>query len=182
MSRVGKKSIIIEPGITVSMDLGKIHINGPKGELVVIIPEGLKVGVNNNQIEVSAINSEKTNLQGLVRSLINNAVIGVKTGWTKTLEMVGVGFRAQTEGNELILNLGYSHPVKIVAPKNISFSVKENKIIVSGMDKYEVGEIAANIRRAKPPEPYKGKGIRYLNEYIRKKLGKAAKAVGGATK
>lgn len=157
-----------------------VKIAGPKGEIEIKLPEGVSVKIIDNQVEIHIGDTDKyVSLQGLFRSLINNAIIGVKTGWSKSLELVGVGFRAQTDGAELTLSLGFSHPVKITAPKGISFSVVENTITVLGADKYLVGEIAANIRRNKPPEPYKGKGIRYLNELIRKKLGKAAKAVGG---
>jgi len=180
MSRVGKKPIIIEQGITITCDGGKISVNGPKGQLVISLPASLKTDIKDNQLTVSTKTKECADLQGLYRTLIQNAVTGVKTGWTKTLELVGVGYRAQVNGNDLVLSLGYAHPVKVPAPKGISFTVNENKVIVLGFDKYLVGEVAATVRRLKPPEPYKGKGIRYLGEYIRKKVGKAAKAVGGA--
>lgn len=180
MSRIGKKPIKIDEGVTVNLTDRLVKIAGPKGEIEIKLPEGVSVKIIDNQVEIHIGDTDKyVSLQGLFRSLINNAIIGVKTGWSKSLELVGVGFRAQTDGHELTLSLGFSHPVKITAPKDISFSVVENTITVLGADKYLVGEIAANIRRNKPPEPYKGKGIRYLNELIRKKLGKAAKAVGG---
>lgn len=181
MSRVGRKPIKLDPDIKATVVNSTIHVAGPKGQLEVKLPKDLTVTIENQQLELKDANEEMSNLKGLFRSLIQNAVIGVKTGWSKSLELVGVGFRAATTGNELTLNLGFSHPVKLTAPKDISFQVSENKIIVSGLDKYLVGEIAARIRKIKPPEPYKGKGIRYEGEYIRKKLGKAAKAVGGTT-
>lgn len=178
MSRIGKKPIIIPADINITIDNGIARVSGPKGQLDVIIPEYIKIVKTDNLLNVIASNSKVSNLLGLTRSLIQNAVTGVKDGWSKTLEMVGVGFRAQSEGNKLVLNVGFSHPVNINAANGISFQVKENKITVLGIDKYLVGETAALIRRAKPPEPYKGKGIRYEGEFIRKKLGKAAKTVG----
>ena len=179
MSRIGKKPITIEPEVTVTYKDGTVQVAGPKGQLDIKLPKGIIVTTADKQLELKSTQSSLSNLAGLFRSLIQNAITGVKTGWTKTLELVGVGFRGETSGNELILNLGFSHPVKIVAPPNISFQVTEGKITVSGIDKYVVGEVAAKIRKIKPPEPYKVKGIRYTGEYIRKKLGKAAKAVGG---
>lgn len=180
MSRIGKKSLTVEKEISVSINHETVQIVGPKGTLNVKLVQGVNIEMNNNLLKVKA-DDQYSNLQGLYRSIIQNALIGVKEGWQKTLELVGVGFRAQTTGSELILNVGFSHPVKFIAPHGISFQCSENKIIVSGVDKYLVGELAAKIRRAKPPEPYKGKGIRYLGEIIRKKAGKAAKTVGGTT-
>lgn len=179
MSRVGKKPINIEAGILVSFDKRVVHVAGSKGQLDIKLPEGLDVIISNNQLEVKSKNKKVSNLHGLFRSLIQNAIVGVKNDWTKILELVGVGFRAETSGSNLTLHLGFSHPMTIEAPTGISFQVSENKIKVLGADKYLVGEIAAKIRRLKPPEVYKGKGIRYQNEYIRKKIGKAAKTVGG---
>ena len=179
MSRIGKKPIQLTDGIKSQIDGQTILIEGPQGSLSISVPKEIKLGITQNKITLDLSSSEKrTNLLGLYRSLIQNAVFGVKTKWTKSLELVGVGFKAETNGTELDLSLGFSHKVKIPAPKGISFKVEENKITVSGVDKYLVGEVAASIRRIKKPEPYKGKGIRYLGEYIRKKLGKAAKTVG----
>jgi large subunit ribosomal protein L6 len=180
MSRIGKKIIELPQGINLSVNGNTITVSGPKGQMIVEVTPGITLQIEGNKINVKTEEKGKASLQGLFRSQIQNAVTGVFTGWTKTLELVGVGYRAQTTGSELILNLGFSHAVKIVAPKGLTFSVNENKIMVSGADKYMVGEISAKIRRLKPPEPYKGKGIRYFGEVIRKKLGKAAKAVGGA--
>lgn len=179
MSRIGKKPIVIEPDVKVFIERNLVHIEGLQGKMDLQLPNGLELIISGNQLDLKVKEGViEDALHGLYRSLLQNAIIGVKRKWQKSLELVGVGFRAQTSGNELILNLGFSHPVKIQAPSNITFQVSENKITVTGVDKYLVGEIAASVRRIKPPEPYKGKGIRYLNEYIRKKLGKAAKAVG----
>lgn len=181
MSRIGNKPITIEPGVTVTASEAGYTVVGPKGQLMVNAINGIKVEINGNVIEIKTSNNDGTsNLIGLGRTLISNAIIGVSRGWTKSLELVGVGFRAANQGNDLVLNVGFSHPVTIPAPKGITFTIVENKITVSGVDRYVVGEVAASVKRVKPPEPYKGKGIRYEGEVIRKKLGKAAKAVGGA--
>ncbi len=179
MSRIGKKTIVIATDVKVIPTQSEIKVEGPKGSITIGIPQGFELILTENQIEIKEKkNTPNSAMHGLIRSLIQNAISGVVTPWTKTLELVGVGFRAETTGKELVLSLGFSHPVKIQAPNGITFSVSENKIIVAGCDKYVVGEVAATIRRVKKPEPYKGKGIRYLGEYIRKKLGKAAKTVG----
>lgn len=177
MSRIGKMPIVIPEGVTVKIDGGKITATGPKGETGFFFHPKVKVELGEKEIKCS---SKDNALWGLTRSLISNAVLGVSTGWSKTLELAGVGFRAETTGQELSLNIGFSHPVKIKAPENIIFKVKENKIEIFGVNKQAVGELAAQIRRIKPPEPYKGKGIKYQGEIIRRKLGKAAKAIGGA--
>lgn len=180
MSRIGKKPITIEKDVKLSIEDGKVVVSGPYGKLDLKIPKELTLHLVNNQVEVKATSAFVKNIHGLFRSLLQNAIIGVKQTWSKTLELVGVGYRAQTKDNELILNVGFSHPVKVAAPNGISFEVLENKITVIGVDRQLVGEVAASIRKMRPPEPYKGKGIRYEGEYIRKKLGKAAKAVGVA--
>lgn len=181
MSRIGKKPILIDASIKIVIDNHKVNIEGPCGKMRLTIPSGLEVKSINDQLEIRTLkeNNQANSIYGLFRTLVQNAVSGVKKEWQKTLEMVGVGYRAQTDGKDLVLNLGFSHPVKISAPEGIKFKVSENKIIILGIDRYLVGEIAASVRRIKPPEPYKGKGIRYEGEYIRKKLGKAAKTVGG---
>lgn len=180
MSRIGNKIINIENGVKVIPMGEKILVEGTQGKIELQVPTSLNVEINGMQMSIS--NKDKnasTNLQGLFRSLLSNAVVGVTKQWTKSLELVGVGYRAQVSGNNLVLNVGFTHSVNIPSPSGITFKVEENKITVMGVDKYLVGEVAANIRRVKPPEPYKGKGIRYQGEHIRKKLGKAAKAVGG---
>ncbi len=179
MSRIGEKPINIIEGVLIEIANNTIYIKGPKGQLDIKLPDNLIVVKNDDQIQLKNKNKKDKNLHGLFRSLIYNGVVGVAKGWTKTLELVGVGYRAETTGDKLTLHLGYSHPIIFNAPEKISFQVQENKIIVSGIDKYLVGEVAARIRRIKPPEPYKGKGIKYEGEFIRRKAGKAAKAVGG---
>lgn len=179
MSRIGSKSITITDNVRVALKENLVMVEGPSGKLEIKLPENVSVIISGGLLEVKVVRKDNSSLQGLVRSLLQNAVDGVKNKWAKTLELSGVGYSASTTGNKLTLNLGFSHPVEISAPEGITFQVKENKICVLGADKYLVGEVAANIRRMRPPEPYKGKGIRYEGEYIRKKLGKAAKAVGG---
>lgn len=184
MSRIGKKPIIIPAGVTVTIENGVAKVNGPKGSQEVRLSAGITLTHTESLIHVkSAPGKNHAAFDGLNRSLVQNAVTGVVDGWSKTLELVGVGYRAQTDGKELTLNVGFSHPVKIQSPPGIVFTVSENKIVVSGSDKYLIGEIASKIRRVKKPEPYKGKGIRYAGEHIRKKAGKAGKAAGaGAAK
>ncbi|MBI2617371.1 50S ribosomal protein L6 [Candidatus Gottesmanbacteria bacterium] len=179
MSRIGMKPIQRDSTVTFSIEGRDVLISGPKGKVVLRQPQDILLKVNDKDVfvEMKSSKGEKSTY-GLFRSILANAITGVTTPWTKSLELVGVGYRAQTSGQELILHLGFSHPVKIQAPEGISFGVSENIITVSGVDKYLVGEVAATIHRIKKPEPYKGKGIRYKGEYIRKKLGKAAKAVG----
>lgn len=182
MSRIGKRPIVLDTDIQLSTEGKNVLIEGPKGKMTIILPEGILLDKKENQVEIKVAKDGNTgkNMHGLVRTLVQNAITGVAKNWTKTLELVGVGYRAQVSGSDLILNVGFSHPVKIIAPSGISFQVNENKIVVAGVNKYLVGEIAATIKRVKKPEPYKGKGIKYEGEYIRKKLGKAAKTVGAA--
>lgn len=158
-------------------------VNGPKGKLELEILPEVNVEVTEGQVVVKRKRDDKfsKSAHGLTRALINNMVKGVSDGWTRNLEMVGVGYRAQGGGDTLTLNVGFSHPVVVKAPEGITFAVSDNtKISVSGIDKTLVGQIAANLRAVKPPEVYKGKGIRYVGEYVRRKPGKAGKAVGGA--
>ncbi|OGG16837.1 50S ribosomal protein L6 [Candidatus Gottesmanbacteria bacterium RIFCSPHIGHO2_02_FULL_39_11] len=180
MSRLGKKPLTIPSGTTAAISGQTVLVKGPKGEMSVDFPAMVRIRLENNALRIEQIEEGKSNLQGLYRKLIENALIGVGKEWTKQLELVGVGYKAQVAGANLILSLGYSHPVNVTAPTGIKFTVSDNKIGIAGVDKHIVGEIAARIRKLKPPEPYKGKGIKYTGEVIRKKLGKAAKAVGGA--
>jgi large subunit ribosomal protein L6 len=182
MSKIAKIPVIIKEGSQVSIVNNEIKVTGPKGNLSFVIPEGIGVKIEEDKILVSQIDSsEKAKaLSGLTRALIANMVKGTTDGFTKKLELTGVGYRAQASGNNLTLNVGYSHPVIIKADQTITFSVEENVITVSGVDKALVGDIASQIRAVRPPEPYKGKGIKYQGEYIRRKVGKAAKAVGAA--
>ncbi len=179
MSRIGKKPILIAPGVEVKENDGRLEVKGPKGQLSLEIPTGIKAEIKDDKIFFSLLKSDKkTNaLWGLTRTLAANMIEGVTKGFEKRLEINGVGFKARVEGKDLILDVGYSHPIKIEAKEGIAFNVEKNIIIVSGIDKELVGQVAAEIRRIKPPEPYKGKGIKYINEVIKRKLGK--KAAGG---
>lgn len=179
MSRVGSAVINIPNGVQVTVEGNSVVTQGPKGTLKTVLYPEVKVDIEGEIIKVSRKKDDKTSrsLHGLTRSLINNTVIGVSEGWSKGLEMVGVGYRVQGGGDNLTLNVGYSHPVVVKAPEGISFNITDNnKITVSGIDKILVGQVAAKIRDVKPPEVYKGKGIRYSGEYVRRKAGKAGKA------
>ncbi len=181
MSRVGNNPISIPSGVTITQQKDLLVVNGPKGNLSQKILPEVKVEIEENRVVVKRKKDDSfsRSVHGLTRSLINNMVLGVSEGWTKNLEMVGVGYRAQGGGDNLTLSVGYSHPVIVKAPDGVTFAVVENtKILVSGIDKTLVGQIAANIRDVKPPEAYKGKGIRYQGEYVRRKPGKAGKAAG----
>ena len=177
MSRIGKKPIPVPSGVTVSIEPELVRVNGPKGELTERIPRDIAVEQDGEELLVKrpTDRGEHRALHGLTRSLVANMVEGVTTGFTKTLEIQGVGYRAQLKGRDLELALGYSHPVPIKAPEGIEFEVPQpTRIIVKGNSKQVVGEIAAIIRKQRPPEPYKGKGIRYQGEYVARKVGKRA--------
>jgi large subunit ribosomal protein L6 len=176
MSRVGKSPIELPNGVEVTVSGDIVTVKGPKGSLTQEIQPSMSVDVQDGTLTVSRDSEERhvRALHGLTRSLINNMAIGVTDGYTKELTAVGVGYRAALKGSNLELQVGFSHPVSIDAPDGISFDVPEpTKIIVSGTDKQKVGQIAANIRAVRPPEPYKGKGIRYTDEHVRRKAGKA---------
>nr|YP_010171015.1 ribosomal protein L6 [Chondria tumulosa]QSD57156.1 ribosomal protein L6 [Chondria tumulosa] len=178
MSRIGKKEIIIPNNTKIEINQLSIQIKGQKGQLFYKLPESIKIIKENNKIKViKKSNAKKVKqLHGLSRSIINNMIIGVSKGFEKKLIIQGVGYRSQIEDKKLILNVGYSHPVIIKPPDTINIKVENNTIItVSGIDKGTVGQISATIRNIKPPEPYKGKGIKYENETIRRKVGKAGK-------
>jgi len=175
MSRIGKKPILLPERVTAKFEAGRVLISGPKGELEMKIPAEVEIKIIDKEIWVSTT-AIITNLQGVVRAVLNNMVKGVVDGWIKVLELSGTGFKAAVTGNELNLSLGFSHPVKVIAPKGITFEVKENKITVLGIDKIVVGEIAAKIRKFKPADVYKHKGLKYEGEKLIKKAGKAAKA------
>lgn len=179
MSRIGLRPIEIPAGVEVKLDdNNNVQVKGPKGELNKTLHENMKIKIEDNTISVERPNDEKENrsLHGTTRSLIDNMVEGVSKGFQKELEIIGVGYRAQLQGSKLIVNAGYSHPVEIEQEENIEFEVPKNtEIIVKGIDKERVGAIAANIRAIRPPEPYKGKGIRYKGEHVRRKEGKTAK-------
>ena len=180
MSRVGKTPISIPVGTTLTKHDSEVKVTGPKGSLTVAIPVGLDMESKTNQVFlVSKTQQDLKNLHGLTRALLANALIGVTKGWSKQVELVGVGYRVTGGEKELIFNIGFTHPIKITAPPNISFAISENnKVVINGLDKQLVGDVAAKIRNFRPPEPYKGKGIRYQGEIVRKKAGKAVKAIG----
>ncbi len=184
MSKIGKLPISIGQGVTVTVEAKKAVVTGPKGSATVNKPEGIEVEVNDGIAQVSAKNKDDKKIRslfGMFRANLANAVKGVDSGFEKKLEMTGVGYRAQIQGVDLVLSVGYSHPVKFSPKEGITLSVKDNVISVAGIDIAMVGEMAAEIRAVRPPEPYKGKGIRYQGEHVRRKAGKAAKAAG-ATK
>ena len=176
MSRIGKMPITVPAGVTVTIENNYVTVKGPKGELARQISKNMKLTMDNGDITVERPNDEKENrsLHGLSRTLINNMIVGVTTGFSKTLEIQGVGYRAAKQGNNINFTLGFSHPVVKEPPAGITFEVPApNKIIVSGANKEQVGAVAADIRTLRPPEPYKGKGIRYEGEHVRRKIGKA---------
>jgi len=178
MSRIGKNPIEIPAGVDVTVDGQRVSVKGPKGELSLTVSEPIAVAKEDNTIVVTRPDDERRSraLHGLSRSLINNLVIGVTQGYTTKMEIFGVGYRVQAKGKDLEFALGYSHPVPIEAPEGITFAVESpTKFSVSGIDKQKVGQISANIRRLRRPDPYKGKGIRYEGEQIRRKVGKTGK-------
>ncbi|MDD9150535.1 MULTISPECIES: 50S ribosomal protein L6 [unclassified Sporolactobacillus] len=178
MSRIGLRPTVIPDGVTVTIDGQKVTVKGPKGELSHSFHPDMIIKHENNEIRVARPDDSNQHraLHGTTSSLISNMVEGVTKGYTKNLELVGVGYRANKQGKNLILNVGYSHPVEIVPEQGIEINVEgNNKVIVSGIDKQRVGEVAANIRSVRSPEPYKGKGIRYEGEHVRRKEGKTGK-------
>ena len=178
MSRIGKMPIAVPAGVTVEVaENNKVTVKGPKGTLERVFPAEMKIEQENGEITVSRPNDLKKNrsLHGLSRTLLNNMIVGVTDGFEKKLEINGVGYRAAKQGKKLVLNLGYSHPVEMEDPEGLSTEVQDNKIIVSGIDKEKVGQYAAEIREKRAPEPYKGKGIKYDYEVIRRKVGKTGK-------
>lgn len=186
MSRIGKKPIKVPGGVTATLESGVLAVKGPKGELKLDVSEqryGLvNVAVKDGAIEVTRKDESRQarTQQGLVRALAQNMVTGTSQTFSKTLELIGVGYKADAKGQSLNLNLGFSHPIDFAIPKGIAVAVdKQTRITLSGADRQLVGETAARIRKLRPPEPYKGKGIRYENEIVRRKVGKAAGAAGG---
>ncbi len=178
MSRIGRLPIAIPAGVTVDIaENNKVTVKGPKGELSRVLPSEMEITVEGAEILVKRPNDLKKmkSLHGLTRTLINNMVVGVTDGYKKTLEVNGVGYRAQKQGKKLVLSLGYSHPVEMEDPEGISTTVEDNKIIITGINKEKVGQYAAEIRDTRSPEPYKGKGIKYDYEVIRRKVGKTGK-------
>lgn len=179
MSRIGKQPIKLPEGVTLEGSRETLTVRGPKGTLERKLPRGISVEVDKEVAKVKGKDTKKTKiLQGTYRALIANMVKGVAEGWSKELELVGTGYRSEGVGNKLVLTVGFSHPVEVEAPEGITFKVEKTNITVEGIDKELVGQVAAKIRAVRPPEPYKGKGIRYKDEIVRIKPGKAAKAQG----
>ncbi len=182
-SRIGKRPVTIPSGVQVTQDGGTIRVKGPKGELAMSVGYGVDVKVEPKEIVVTQVGGGKQALamHGTTRAILANMVSGVTQGFSKSLEIVGTGYRAQMSGKKLSLQLGYSHPIELEPPAGISIAVESpTRLTVSGINKELVGQVAANIRDYRPPEPYKGKGIRYAGEYVRRKAGKAAGGKGAA--
>lgn len=181
MSKIGKLPIPVGNGVTVTVTGQEVAVAGPKGNASLTLPEGIGLQQEEGKIVVTASNKEDRKIRsmfGLTRANLANLIKGVDTGFEKKLEIVGVGYRANMQGADLVLSLGFAHPVKFPPVQGLTVSVQDNVITVAGSDKTQVGELAAKIRGVKPPEPYKGKGIKYQGERIRRKAGKAAKAAG----
>jgi large subunit ribosomal protein L6 len=179
VSRVGKEPITIPSGVDVSLEGRRVVVQGPKGTLEHTAPETITIKREGDELVVTRPDDERENraLHGLTRSLVHNMVVGVSQGYSRELEIVGVGYRAQAKGpSNLELQVGYSHPVPFDAPEGVTFEVPQpTRIVVRGADKQLVGQVAADLRKCRPPEPYKGKGIRYVDEYVQRKAGKSAK-------
>ncbi|MBN6777229.1 50S ribosomal protein L6 [Pseudoclavibacter alba] len=178
MSRIGRLPIQVPAGVDIKIDGQNVTVKGPKGELELVVAKPIEVKLEDGQVLVTRPDDERESrsLHGLTRTLINNNIIGVTQGYSKALEVVGTGYRVQAKGQNLEFNLGYSHSITVEPPAGITFQVEgNNKVTVLGIDKQAVGEVAANIRKLRKPEPYKGKGVRYAGEQIRRKAGKAGK-------
>lgn len=179
MSRIGRLPVAIPSGVDIEVKGTYVRVKGPKGQLEHVFPADMEIVKEGKELVVRRPSDESMHraLHGMTRALINNMVVGVSTGFYKVLEVNGVGYRAEMKGNTLVLYVGYSHPVEVEPPKGIAFSVdtKTRQINISGYDKQAVGQVAADIRKIRPPEPYKGKGIKYLDEKIRRKAGKTGK-------
>lgn len=178
MSRIGNKVVVLPAGVEIKQDGNNITVKGPKGELTRTFSSDITMNIEGNEVTFTRPNDSKEmkTIHGTTRANFNNMVVGVSEGFQKALELIGVGYRAQVQGNKLTLNVGYSHPVEMTAPEGVTFEVPANtQVIVKGINKEVVGELAANIRGVRPPEPYKGKGIRYVGEFVRRKEGKTGK-------
>ena len=178
MSRIGNKPVVIPAGVTIDLKDNTVTVKGPKGELSYTFNQNITLVQNEGEVVFTRPDDTKENktIHGTTRAVFNNMVVGVTEGFQKELELIGVGYRAQLQGKKLVLNVGYSHPVEFTPEEGVEIEVPSNtKVIVKGYDKQKVGELAANIRGVRPPEPYKGKGIRYVNEFVRRKEGKTGK-------
>jgi large subunit ribosomal protein L6 len=179
MSRIGKKIIEVPKDVNVVPEASAISVKGPKGTLRVPLPRGIKLEKGNGNLTLSRENDEQAALHGLVRSLLANAVKGVSKGFERHLDIVGIGYRAEVKGQMVVFTLGYSHPIEFPIPEGLKISIdKQTHLVVSGVDKQRVGQVAAEIRALRPPDPYKNKGIRYTGERLKKKVGKAVAAAG----
>lgn len=177
MSRIGKKIIVIPAGVQVKLDNDLLSVKGQKGELKQAVHPAVRLAITDKEISVSVENEHdhtQRALWGLFRSLINNMIVGVTQEFSKKLEVIGIGFKSAVKGNKLVLNVGFSHPVEFELPAGVTCTAEKNIVTLTGPDKQQVGEVAANIRRIRKPEPYKGTGIRYVDEVVRKKAGKTA--------
>jgi len=176
MSRIGRRPVSIPSGVTVNLASGRISVKGPKGTLAEPVPTGITVEVADGQVRFARPDDEvKTrSLHGLARAAVANMIEGVTKGFVRELEIQGVGYRAEVKGKKLVMALGFSHPVEVAIPEGIAVSVAENRIKIEGSDRCRVGQFASDVREIRPPEPYKGKGIRYVGERVRRKVGKAA--------
>ena len=175
MSRVGNRKLVLPAGVTASVEGNTVTVKGPKGELSTVINENITVEINGEEITLKRANDNFKNFHGTANANIRNMIIGVTEGFEKKLESVGVGYRFQLKGNELVVTAGYSHPVNVAIPEGIKLEVPSNtELFIRGIDKQLVGEFAANVRKIRKPEPYKGKGIRYADEHVRRKEGKKA--------
>ncbi len=176
MSRIGKMPIPMPKGVDVTIDGRSVRVKGPKGALSVDLLPGLDAAIEERELRLTRQNEEAQtrSFHGLIRSLLANATTGVSEGWTKELDIVGIGYRAEKQGNDVVFNLGHSHPIRFAVPDGIEIDVdaKTNRVTVKGIDRQQVGQIAAEIRALRPPEPYKGKGVRYSTEKVRTKAGK----------
>ncbi|MBN1799100.1 MAG: 50S ribosomal protein L6 [Spirochaetales bacterium] len=175
MSRIGKLPVALASGVKINIDKNTVQVEGPKGKLAMDFSNDVKISVEENQVVVTRKDDSKRSraMHGLYRNLLNNMMIGVSEGFKKVLVINGIGYRAEKKGDSLILNLGYSNPIEYPVPEGITIEVEaNNKIVISGNNKQQLGQVCAEIRGFRPPEPYKGKGVRYENEYVRKKVGK----------
>jgi large subunit ribosomal protein L6 len=182
MSRIGKKPVVIPKGVTLSQKAGQFSVRGPKGELTKHIPDGVTMKLEGDKVIVSRADDSPPNRakHGLVRAHLANMVKGVTGGWQRVLEINGVGYRAEVSGDSVTFALGYSHPIVFKLPKSITAKVEKNRLTLTSADKDELGQVTAKMRELRPPEPYKGKGVKYAEEVIKKKVGKAAATGGGA--
>ncbi len=173
MSRIGRKPIPLPAGVQATIEEGTVHVQGPRGSLATALPPGIHFEKKDSTLVAVRQNDSQSALHGLARSLVANAVLGVSRGFQKELEIVGLGYRAENKGRMVVFSLGFSHPIEFPVPEGIQVAVeKQTRLIVSGADKQKVGQVAANIRGLRPPEPYKQKGIRYVGEKLKKKVGK----------